>query len=97
EFVSPDGTPEGSLAQMWQTCVHLAETLGGYITEVGWYTKEAGFQTDGVPRFEYIQSVRPGKEGVSKRAAKKVFIIRMTAAGRHIYILELFRKPRSST
>jgi hypothetical protein len=97
EFVSPEAAPEGSLAQMWQTCIHLAETLGGYITEVGWYTKDAGFQTEGVPRYEYVQSVTPGKDGAFKRAPKRVFIIRMTVAGRHIYILELFRKPRSST
>lgn len=97
EFVSPEAAPEGSLAQMWQTCVHLVKTFGGYITEVGWYTKDAGFQTEGVPRYEYVQSVTPGKDGISKRAPKRVFIIRMTVAGRHIYIVELFRKPRSTT
>ncbi|WP_439852336.1 hypothetical protein [Pseudomonas syringae] len=96
ELVSPEATPEGSIAQMWQTCVHLAETLNGYITEVGWYTKDTGLQTEGVPRYEYVLSVPAGKDGISKRMPKRIFIIRMIVAGRHIYILELFRKPRST-
>lgn len=97
EFVSPEATPEGSIAQMWQTCAHLGETLNGYINEVGWYTKDAGLQTEGVPKYEYVRSVSAGKDGISRRKPKRIFIIRMTVADRHIYIFELFRKPRSIT
>lgn len=97
EFVSPEAVPEGSLAQMWQTCISLSVTLGGYISETGWYTRHAGFQTEGVPAYEYVSAVPPGKDGIFKRAPKRIFVIRMTVAGRHVYILEIFRKPRSTT
>lgn len=97
EFASPEAEPEGSLAQMWQTCNSLSATLSGYVSEVGWYTRHAGFQTEGVPSYEYISTVPPEKDGTFKRAPKRILVIRMTVEKRHVYILEIFRKPRSTT
>lgn len=95
EHVSPEATPEGIVALMWQTCLSLAQSLPTYISELGWYTKAFGFQTEGVPRFEYL-SFPTKKKRAPIRLPKPVLIIRMMVGGRHIYILEIHRNPRKS-
>ncbi|WP_460046215.1 hypothetical protein [Pseudomonas sp. S2_H01] len=56
EYVSSDWMAEGTLAQLWQTCLRLEENHPDRISEVGWYTLKKGFQTEGIPEYQFLSA-----------------------------------------
>lgn len=108
EMFAQEWMAEGILAQMWQTCTGIAAKYPDRISEVGWFTLTSGFQTAGIPEYQYLSiadttrdpGAPPSAAGPakpSKRSAKAVLIIRMTVQDRHLYIIEIYRKPRSAS
>ncbi|PTU04737.1 hypothetical protein DBR45_00295 [Pseudomonas sp. HMWF031] len=101
ESESPEWMVEGTLQQMWQTCTGLAKLYPQHISQIGWYTLASGLQFEGIPQYQFLSvtstktastpAVKAAKSDVP--TTKAVLIIRMTVDYRHIYIVEMYRKP----
>lgn len=103
ESESPEWLVEGVLQQMWQTCTGLAKLYPKRISAVGWYTTSLGLQCEGIPQYQFIhtkaeanQSAAINLKPTKASSSKALLIIRMTVDHRHIYIIEIYRKPSLS-
>lgn len=103
ESESPEWLVEGVLQQMWQTCTGLAKLYPKRISAVGWYTTSLGLRCDGIPQYQFIHIKAEADESAAielkptkASSSKALLVIRMTVDHRHIYIIEMYRKPSLS-
>lgn len=100
EAESPEWSAGGVLDQMWQTCHSLAKLYKKRISNIGWYTLNLGHQSEGIPQYQFLAPSDETSAPIAKNSrltppvpTKAALIIRMTVDARHVYIIEMYRKP----